>query len=234
LNISSIKNYSIKSKVFASIFFLCLLIVGIFLIPKFIDIDWLRNIIASKGWVTYPAYILLQILQGLSIFIPLSPVTVTGGIVFGSSLGILLSWIGVFCSQLIAFWLARIMGQDFVLKRVSGIKVHWLCNIVDSQRLNNKYLLALIAIYCSGVVSFDLLAYSLGLTRMKTKWMILIAGIGIIPKLIVLNVLGDTFSQEKNYGWLFGIIATIIFIVILSSIIIFKGATRNLEDNQSK
>lgn len=200
---------------------------GFIFADYFVNVENLRLAVSGIRLWAIPIYVGLQVFQGISIVVPLTPLTLAGGLVFGPSMGFFLSWIGVVGGQMLAFVFAKVIGSDFVHARVGNVRLGWIQSMLVAERLSVKGLLILWLIYFSCVVSFDIIAYSLGLTRITARWMFLISSIGIIPKLLILSVLGDIFVARADKFWLL-IAITLLLVAVVSSTLILLRRPHNL------
>ena len=196
------------------------LIIGLVFLGPLVDVVWLRSVLQHQKLYSYPIYVALQIFQGVSVIVPLTPLTIAGGIAFGPLACFGLSWLGVGLSQMIDFGLARVLGQDFVSKRLTDTRFSQSIGSLDDISFGK--ILVLVAIYSSGLISFDILTYSLGLTRIPTKWMPAIIGIGIAPKLLTLSLLGEAYARNPESYCIPFLIAAIILAVGGSSLLLFR------------
>ncbi len=205
-----------KKKLSFLFIFLLIILSGLVLYPYFYDIQWINRIIRNNGVLSSLIFVLLQVLQGITIFIPLTPVTIAGGIVFGSVSCVILSWIGVMISQVIAFNLSRSMGQEYMVRKFPEISKYFLSESFLSRIVKRLNPIAIMGVYLSGLVSFDILAYALGLTRISQLHMIIIASVGIIPKIVFLSYVGKQLNISNIY-WLLLIAAALVIMVGLMS-----------------
>lgn len=195
---------------------------GFIFLPKFIDISEIRGFLIEKKFSSYSIFTIFQIFQSLSIIIPLTPLTLAGGAVFGSYTGFLLSWLGVICGQIIAFSASRFLGKNFIESKVLATKIQEDRYDQIEVFVNSWALIPILLMYCSGVFSFDLLSYILGLTTIRFyKWFIMVA-IGIAPKLFLLSFFADRYASDEQVNSFLWLIALILIVIWISSYLIYK------------
>jgi uncharacterized membrane protein YdjX (TVP38/TMEM64 family) len=76
----------------------------------------ITNFVGENKIVSSLLFILLQVLQVVIFIIPGDVINATGGFVFNIFLGSILSFIGVVIGSLIAFYISRFLGYNFVNK----------------------------------------------------------------------------------------------------------------------
>ena len=180
---------------------------------EFSDLESLHHSISEVPYHAGIVLVFLQILQSLVIVVPLSPITIVGGWIFGSLGGFLISWLGVFLGQTLCFSLSRRFGTRFIdWVATEGIKRR--VQALSERGISLKFAFVL---YLTSMVSFDILSVGLGLLRTGIRKSLLIIVIGIAPKIFVLSFLGDELSPAKlNYYFLL-IVAVIVVVVVVSS-----------------
>jgi len=210
-----------KLNKFFSILLIGVISIGLILLPKFTNLDFLRNYLLEYKNFSSLIYILLQIFQCVSIFIPLSPLTIAGSLVFGPLYGFVLSMIGVVIGQNLAFVFSRnLYAKSFEqkMKKFDNRFTRILLN-----REHKKYYYGMILLfYFSGFISFDLISFSLGTTKIKYQYFFILSLIGIVPKLLVLNYISDFYLNHNNSNLIFIISTSLLLIVILVSAFLFK------------
>lgn len=182
-----------RKTIVSTLFFLSVLI-ALYFYRDLIDIALLKSFLAAKRRASYFLYVAMQVLQGVSIIVPLSPMTIAGAAVFGTKTGMALSWIGVLISQAVAFLIARGAAQEYVRKAIDKPKYAFIKRVYEISSWNRNSYLSIFLLYASGVMSFDVLAYGLGLTKIRFSAMMLVVAIGICPKLLLLNYVGGALT----------------------------------------
>lgn len=160
--------------------------------------------------------VLLMIFQAFVAPIPSFLITGANGLIFGTIGGILISWFGAMLGAAGTFYLARVLGEDFV-KRFE--KSSELMKKVDE--ISNKHGAKIIFIgRLLPFVSFDFLSYAAGLSTMKAWRFFLATGFGMIPGTIAYVLLGNQILGYSRYSkqilWItfLGVVAYIIYSMI--------------------
>jgi len=84
-----------------------------------IDKETLRYFINGYGVFGPAVFILLEV--AVIIFLPISnyPVFMTGGLIFGPWLGLIINWLGIIIGSCLILWLTRKFGRPLVNRLVS-------------------------------------------------------------------------------------------------------------------
>jgi uncharacterized membrane protein YdjX (TVP38/TMEM64 family) len=134
-----------------------------------------------------------MVLQAFIAPIPSFLITGANGVVFGIFWGTIISWTGAMIGAAGTFYLARILGVDFVrrfekkdslLKKVDDISQVHGAKVIFIGRL-------------LPFVSFDFLSYAAGLSKIPANKFFVATGIGMLPGTIAYVILG---SQIMKYS----------------------------------
>lgn len=152
------------------------------------DVQWLRGQVLALG-VWGP--VLIVGLMALAIVlnpIPSAPIALAAGAVFGHTWGTLYIILGAETGALIAFGIARLLGQD-TLHRLFGERVTlgWL----GSQ---NALTWMIFVSRLLPFVSFDLVSYGAGLTPITTWRFALATLLGLVPASFLLAHFGGEIA----------------------------------------
>lgn len=152
---------------------------------KLLDSERINTLVAAAGlWGPFLIVALMTVAVVASP-IPSAPIALAAGAAYGHIWGTVLVVIGAELGALIAFGLARLLGQD-VLRRVFGDKF-------DAGLLGSQAALTamVFATRLMPFVSFDTISYAAGLSRLHT-WRFACATLGgIIPASFLLAHFGE-------------------------------------------
>lgn len=164
---------------------------------------WLRTL----GFWGPVAVIMLMIVHNFVPF-PAEILAVCAGAVFGIFWGSVLIWVGAMLGGLIAFALARWLGQSAVHNWISREQAKTF-----DRWTEDKAALALLICRFIPVIAFNLINYAAGLTRVRTSTFIWTTGVGILPVTIFSAFLG---ARMKSFDWgtLLTISVVAIFVVL--------------------
>lgn len=165
----------------------------------------------------------LMVMQAFIAPIPSFLITGANGVVFGIFWGTVISWTGAMLGAAGTFYMARILGVDFVrrfekdnslLKKVDDISQVHGAKVIFVGRL-------------MPFISFDFLSYAAGLSKIPFNKFFIATGFGMLPGTLAYVILG---SQIMKYSgtvnqMLVGI--TIAFIAIWIIIRIYSYKKRS-------
>jgi len=177
--------------------------------------DKLSRFLESLGPYSPAVFVLFQVLQVIAAPIPGELTGVAGGYVYGQSLGLLLSTIGLTLGSWVAFELASILGRPFVERFVSKEVLHKFDFLTTNTGATICFLMFLIPGFPK-----DYLCYLLGLSRMKLSTFLLVSIIGRIPGTYLLTVQGAKFRSHEYYE-------VVAFAVVSGTILLVAYLYRN-------
>jgi len=202
-----------KKNAFVGVFSLVLILLLLFLLIKpflylFGDLDQLKVFILDFGVFAPLVLILLQILQVLVAPIPGQLMGLVSGFLFGPVLGTIYTMLGVVIGSYIAFKLARKLGRPFV-ERLINKKILKKFDHLAKE----KGSFTLFFIFLLPALPDDAICLIAGLTNIKIRNLVLIAFLGRLPGMFVLNLVGHGFGSSYSI--------ILFFIVMLISVLIF-------------
>jgi len=202
-----------KKAIIATIIIVFILVVSlVFLIP-FFEIftrpSQVKEIVLQFGVWAPLAFIGLQVLQMIFLFIPTSPILIAGGYMFGG-IGVVYSVIGILIGSIIVFYIGRIFGRPF-LESVVDKRV---IQKIDSQSSNIEK--TLFVLYLIPPLPHDVFSYVAGITNIDVKKYMLIVGTGRLPEIVLFTVVGYQLTKLSLF-WSIILIAA----VIVGSVLIF-------------
>lgn len=140
--------------------------------------------------------------------LPSLPLDIAAGAFFGPWLGTLYSATGALGGALISFGLARFFGRGFIERLLSG---HINFCTTCSDRLLTWVILGTRLV---PVVSFDLVSYGAGLTKISLKRFCLATFLGMLPLTFVYNYFGSVFTVDRKMAVGFGILMVALFFLL--------------------
>lgn len=171
--------------------------------------------IRSQGKYAYIVFMVIFALKPLVLIIPSNLLSISSGIVFGPFLGTILTSMGFFVSGSLAFFIARILGQDAVNKILRGKALN-LNNRLEQDGFKVLVLLRLIPI-----LPYDPVSYAAGLSKVKYRDFIISSVIGVLPEVICYSIIGENAMNPLSPKF-FIPLSVIVLITIISGIIVKK------------
>ena len=219
-----------RKKLIKFIFFGCLIVMvgvyffvptinskvnGLFMLFSFRNVDIMIGYIQSFGIYSVIVSFLLMIFQSLAAPLPAFLITFANAAVFGWWQGAILSWTSAMAGAAICFWIARLLGGDFVRKLTNRFAL----NQIDSFFLEyGKHTVIICRLL--PFVSFDFVSYGAGLTSLKFRSFMLATGIGQLPTTIIYSYVGGMLTGRvaKVVSALFILFAVFILISMFKQI----------------
>ncbi len=155
------------------------------------DVAGLRNYILSFGAWAPVISTLLMIFQALAAPLPAFLLTFANGLAFGTFWGGMLSLVSATLAAAVSFWLARVLGRGPV-EALAG-----RAGLESADRWFARWgTYAVLVARLVPIVSFDVVSFAAGLTRMRF-WAFLVATvIGMSPATFVYSYLGERAPQH--------------------------------------
>jgi len=166
--------------------------------------SWLEN----AGALAPLVYILVMALAIIVSPIPSLPLDIAAGAFFGPLLGTIYSLIGALAGAVISFTIARLLGRE-VIERFLGGHVNFCPECSDRLLTRVVFISRLLP-----VISFDVVSYGAGLTRMSISRFALATFFGMIPLTFVYNYFGSVLVFGKWVSIPLGIIMVILFFLL--------------------
>lgn len=149
------------------------------------DLERLRAYVLAFGVWAPVISAGLMILQAILAPLPASAITYLNGLVFGTWWGALLSWASALAAAAVCFGLSRGLGRPAIARLVSGPALAW------SDAFFARFgPYAVLAGRLIPIVSFDVVSYGAGLTRMSFAGFLVATALGMLPATILYSYLG--------------------------------------------
>jgi uncharacterized membrane protein YdjX (TVP38/TMEM64 family) len=214
------------------LFFIGFLILTIYVFWQINELGWLdmlKNqekmaILIKNLGILGPVAIVFLIATAIIISpLPSAPVALVSGALYGHTFGTIYVVLGALSGALIAFMISRKLGYDYVNRKLH----HRLpVNIVGSQ---NTLMLIVFFTRLAPFISFDVISYAAGLTKLTFGRFILATLMGIIPISFVLAHLGSEVENGEMKSIAIALLLLGFFTLI--PLIIKKLMTNSSESN---
>lgn len=164
------------------------------------------------GWGSWgPAlYLVLFTFVPLTLF-PDAVLAIASGMAFGMGKGFVLTWLGALLGGSLAFWLARLIGQEAIenLQMKLGHKPHAAPVMTG--------FLSILILRLVPLVPFDVISYGAGLSRVRFRDFVGATALGIIPGVCVFVNLGDKLF-DCNSSQFYCAVALLVALAVVSSL----------------
>ena len=150
----------------------------------------LRAMVQAYGMWGPVVILALYVLRSVCFFIPTTVVAIVAGSLYGPFFGTLLNVLGENIAANIGFGVARLLGRKFVRTHEN----EWIRKYNELLRKEGFLTIIIMRVL---YLPFDLVNYGSGLSGMLYRQYALGTLLGVIPPLIILTVLGDTFTNPR-------------------------------------
>jgi uncharacterized membrane protein YdjX (TVP38/TMEM64 family) len=130
---------------------------------------------------------------------------IASGAFFGPIWGTIYSVIGASAGAIMSFLISRFLGREFI-ERFLGGHVNFCTSCSDRILTRIVFLSRLLPF-----ISFDIISYGAGLTKMSLRMFTLATVFGMIPLTFLYNYFGSVLAFGKNITILFGLIMVSLF-----------------------
>ena len=175
------------------------------LTAAFQSIETARAYIAGYGTLAPVVSAILMVFQSVIAPLPAFLITFANGTLFGFWWGSLLSWSSSMVGAALCFYIARFLGIQRITRLISQPAVDKANDFVEKYGTYAILIARLIPF-----ISFDVISYFAGATRMRFLGFWIATGIGQMPATLVYSYLGESASPHiKWILFVFGIVIAI-------------------------
>ncbi len=182
------------------------------LTAAFQSIETARTYIASYGALAPIVSAILMVFQSVIAPLPAFLITFANGTLFGFWWGSLLSWSSSMVGATLCFYIARALGIQRITQLVSQPVVDKTNDFFEKY---GPY--AILVARLMPFISFDVVSYFAGATRMRFLGFWIATGVGQMPATLVYSYLGETASPHIQ--WIFLVFAIVIAISVVKWVI---------------
>jgi uncharacterized membrane protein YdjX (TVP38/TMEM64 family) len=204
----------LKRSHFIKIFLLLILVSILFLVQFLWDVtsyfnpEKIQKLLSSAGNFAPFIYIATMVLAVVISPIPSLPLDIAAGAFFGPFLGTLFSVAGALGGAIVSFMISRYIGREFI-ERFLGGHINFCTECSDELLTKIVFLSRLLPI-----VSFDVISYGAGLTKMSLKKFSLATALGMIPLTFVYNYFGSVLVIGKGLTIILGLVMVVLFFLV--------------------
>jgi len=201
----------VKKSVFIKVALIISFCVLFFLFLFWWEISSYLNPARINAWLDFAGdlapllYIVLMALAVVISPIPSVPLDLAAGAFFGPLLGTLYSAAGALGGAVISFLIARFLGRELI-DRFLGGHINFCTTCSDKLLTKIVFLSRLLPI-----ISFDVISYGAGLTRMSLKRFSLATFFGMLPLTFIYNYSGSVLVFGTGLTIILGLSIVILF-----------------------
>lgn len=179
----------------------------------------LRDYIQSFGRLAVLVYIIAYVLNTISVFPPIAPLSLAAGLAFGRVLGALYLITAATIGTSATFMLSRYFGRGLV-EKILGKKFKSL-----DEKLAKFGFVTILFLRLIPLVPYEVLNYTSGLSTIRFKDYFLATFLGLIPGVVVATFLGSSLVETRSFKDIFTpkfLIALGLMIVVIAIPAIWK------------
>lgn len=213
------KNLKNLTKIIISL----LILIGSIFVIKIASLESLRSWVNDFGNSAPLMYILLYTILPI-FFFPVPIFVLVAGILFGIWNGFIYTMIGCTLNSTIMFYLGRFLGQDFFEKLISKIQPNLKNRLLHSEQKSLFYLFFILRLV--PLVSYNLINYVAGFTKISYLNYIITTILGIIPGMLVFLNTGDKSLNTNSSEFIvsiFLLIALVLVSTVFAKIYVNRG-----------
>lgn len=204
----NIPNSIIKAALFIIITLILIAMNFIWDLSQYFNPDQIESWLASSGSLAPFLYVVIMALAVVISPLPSLPLDIAAGAYFGTVPGTIYSVTGASIGAVISFTIARILGRELI-ERFLGGHINFCTSCSDKVLTKIVFLSRLMPF-----VSFDIISYGSGLTKMSLRKFTIATILGMIPLTFIYNYSGAILVFGKGLTFVLGIIMVALFFII--------------------
>jgi uncharacterized membrane protein YdjX (TVP38/TMEM64 family) len=177
-------------------------------ITSLFSIEKLQTMLNNAGMFGPFLFMCMMALAVVVSPIPSLPLDIAAGAVFGHFLGTIYAIIGGLAGAVVSFSIARFLGRD-VLERYLGGHINF-CTQCSDRLLSKVVFISRLVPF----ISFDIVSYGAGLTKMSLRTFVVMTFFGMIPMTFVYTYYGAVFIVQKGLSLVLGICMVVLFFTL--------------------
>lgn len=150
------------------------------------------------GYGAWAPLVFIGILAVAVVFsqIPNIPLAMSAGAIWGSFHGFVYSLTGALLGGCLAFFISRLLGRDIV-KKLIGEHYEFIEDLPEKNLAITIFVLRLLPF-----LSFDVISYGAGLTKIKFRRFFLATLLGMMPGTFLFAYMGETLMVGEWISWI--------------------------------
>ena len=208
------RNTDINRSIFLKILVGLGLVLIILITGQMVDLAyWLKperinGLLGKAGWLAPLFYMCMMALAVVIAIIPSLPLNVAAGAFFGPLLGTLYSVLGATVGAAAAFLIARYLGREVIERFIQG-HINFCSQCSDRLLTKIIFISRLIPF-----ISFDVVSYGAGLTKMSLRAFILASFFGMLPLTFIYNQFGAGLVMNQALAISLGILMVVLMFIV--------------------
>lgn len=162
---------------------------GLISLFQSLDIEAIKAYILSFGLLAPFVSFALMVFQSILAPLPAFLITFANAALFGWVYGALLSWSSAMIGALLCFYIAKFLGREVVEKLTSKIALKSVDAFFEKHGVYAILIARLLPF-----ISFDIVSYAAGLTRMSLRSFLIATGLGQLPATLIYSYAGEMLT----------------------------------------
>ena len=162
---------------------------GLISLFQSLDIEAIKAYILSFGLLAPLVSFALMVFQAILAPLPAFLITFANAALFGWVYGALLSWSSAMVGALLCFYIAKFLGREVVEKLTSKIALKSVDAFFEKHGVYAILIARLLPF-----ISFDIVSYAAGLTRMSLRSFLVATGLGQLPATLIYSYAGEMLT----------------------------------------
>ncbi len=162
---------------------------GLISLFQSLDIEAIKAYILSFGLLAPFVSFALMVFQSILAPLPAFLITFANAALFGWVYGALLSWSSAMVGALLCFYIAKFLGREVVEKLTSKIALKSVDAFFEKHGVYAILIARLLPF-----ISFDIVSYAAGLTRMSLRSFLVATGLGQLPATLIYSYAGEMLT----------------------------------------
>ena len=162
---------------------------GLISLFQSLDIEAIKAYILSFGLLAPLVSFALMVFQSILAPLPAFLITFANAALFGWVYGALLSWSSAMVGALLCFYIAKFLGREVVEKLTSKIALKSVDAFFEKHGVYAILIARLLPF-----ISFDIVSYAAGLTRMSLRSFLVATGLGQLPATLIYSYAGEMLT----------------------------------------
>jgi len=152
--------------------------------------EYVLNSIETHGPVASRLIYVAVYIVGTVMFLPGTVLSFAGALLFGAYEGTLYTWMGATIGATLAYFMARVLGRDFVERLFGGRFTAF------DQRIREHGFTGLLIVRLLPLFPFNAVNFGCGLTGVRLRDYVLATAFGIVPGTFVYQFLFAKFGRR--------------------------------------
>ena len=162
---------------------------GLISLFQSLDIEAIKVYILSFGLLAPFVSFALMVFQAILAPLPAFLITFANAALFGWVYGALMSWSSAMVGALLCFYIAKFLGREVVEKLTSKIALKSVDAFFEKHGVYAILIARLLPF-----ISFDIVSYAAGLTRMSLRSFLIATGLGQLPATLIYSYAGEMLT----------------------------------------